>query len=433
MKKEQKLAVFKKRFVWIFCMTLCLVFAGCKDGSDDQADPAKAEESSENQVAAEETTTGGILTETETIDDVTLDGMSMDILKGMSTEEKVGQMLFVGLDSIRTDGKTGTLTSLKKETEKSVTTLSPGGIILYSKNMKTQEQTKEMIGTLQEWSRIPLFIGSEEEGGKTSRIASVKGMKIKAGPEAKELGEAGDSQKVQEEGSRIGAYMKDLGFNLNFAPVADVAAEEEQKILDGRSYGTDSKQVSDMVEETVKGIQSQNVSAVLKYFPGQGSLKEDTHKGSVDVAKTIKELRETEFVPFQAGIEAGADFVMVGHASYSLVTGNQTPASLSSLILSEILRNELRFQSVIITDSMNMKAITEVYSSSDAAVKAIEAGADMILCPDNGKEIYEGILQAVKEGKIEEDRINESVLRILKVKIKREIIPRDTDLIEQSK
>ena len=123
MKKEQKLAVFKKRFVWIFCMTLCLVFAGCKDGSDDQADPAKAEESSENQVAAEETTTGGILTETETIDDVTLDGMSMDILKGMSTEEKVGQMLFVGLDSIRTDGKTGTLTSLKKETEKSVTTI----------------------------------------------------------------------------------------------------------------------------------------------------------------------------------------------------------------------------------------------------------------------------------------------------------------------
>lgn len=230
-----------------------------------------------------------------------------------------------------------------------------------------------MTAKLQETSKIPLFIGTDEEGGEASRIASVKKMNIESVEDAQTVGKTGDSEKARETGSAIGSYIKELGFNLNFAPVADVKEQEENSILEKRSYSEDPKVAAEMVKGFVGGIQSENVSSVLKYFPGQGAFTDNTHKGAVDVQKSITELRNTEFKPFSAGIEAGADFVMVGHASYSAVTENQTPASLSKLIVSEILRNELRFDSVVITDSMNMKAITDLYEMEEAAVKAIQA------------------------------------------------------------
>lgn len=419
---------YKGRYLVIgLCMTLLL--AGCGIGRDDSAEEKTTAVKEES--IPEEGTTGGILTETEQVPDVTVDGMSLDILKSMTLEEKIGQMLFVGMDTLQADGKSGKITKINRTIEGKIEAWSPGGVILYGKNMEDQEQVTELNQALQQASRIPLFIGTEEEGGENSRIASQEKMKVEETETARMIGESGDSVRARETGQTIGTYMKEMGFNLNFAPVVDVSEKEENVIMGSRTYGTDPELTADMASAFVTGIQAEGVSAVLKYFPGQGSLTEDTHKGAADITKTIKELRETEFKPFSEGIEAGADFIMVGHASVSSVTENQTPASLSKLMIAEILRNELRFDSVVITDSMNMKAITETYSPEEAAAKAVKAGADMILCPDNGREAYEGIRKAVKDGEIEEKRLDESVLRILKVKVRRGIIPEDTELIQE--
>lgn len=417
---------YKKRYLFV---SLCIVLflAGCGLGENNTAEEKTT--SAEEESAPEEGTTGDILTETEQVPEVTVDGMSLDILKNMTLEEKIGQMLFVGLDTLRADGKTGKLTKMNRTIEGKIKAWSPGGIILYGKNIEDKEQVTELTEELQQASRIPLLIGTEEEGGENSRIASQEKIEVEETEEAQKIGEEGNSTKAQETGQIIGSYMTEMGFNLNFAPVADVSETTENTIMGSRTYSSDAEVTSDMAAAFIKGIQSEGVSAVLKYFPGQGSLTDDTHKGAADITKTIKELRKTEFKPFSAGIDAGVDFIMVGHASVSSVTENQTPASLSKLMIAEILRNELQFDSVVITDSMNMKAITETYSPEEAAAKAVKAGADMILCPDNGREAYEGIRRAVKDGEIEEKRLDESVLRILRVKIRRGVIPEDTELV----
>lgn len=417
---------YKRRYLFVsLCMVLLL--AGCGLGKHKSVEEKTMAAEKEN--VQEEGTTGEILTETEQIPEVTVDGMSLDILKNMTLEEKIGQMLFVGLDTLRADGKNGKLTKMNRTIKGKIEAWSPGGVILYGKNMEDKEQITELTEELQQVSRIPLLIGTEEEGGENSRIASQEKIEVEETEEAQRIGEAGDRTKAQETGQIIGSYMKEMGFNLNFAPVADVSETAEHTIMGSRTYGSDAEVTSDMAAAFIRGIQAEGVSAVLKYFPGQGSLTADTHKGAADIIKTIKELRKTEFKPFSAGIDAGVDFIMVGHASVSSVTENQTPASLSKLMIAEILRNELQFDSVVITDSMNMKAITETYSAEEAAAKAVKAGADMILCPDNGREAYEGIRKAVKDGEIEEKRLDESVLRILRVKIRRGMIPEDTELI----
>jgi beta-N-acetylhexosaminidase len=413
--------------VALVTVCLCLLFAGC--GRTEKESTTEVATETAAETTPEEGTTGNILTETEGVTDVTVEGMSRDILKNMTLEEKIGQMLFVGLDSLRAEEETGDLTECSKTIEENMETWTPGGIILYGKNMETTEQVQKLTEDLQNASRIPLFLGTEEEGGENGRIASEDKITVEETQEEGVIGESGETEQAEQTGQIIGSYMKDLGLNLDFAPVADVADSEENQIIGNRSYGSDVSTVSDLAAAFVTGIQGEGVSAVLKYFPGQGSLTTDTKKGAADITKTIKELRNTEFKPFSAGIKAGVDVIMVGHASVSPVTENQTPASLSSLMISEILRNELQFDSIVITDSMNMKAITDNYTVEEVAVKAVEAGADMILCPGNGKEAYKAIKEAVENGKISEKRLNESVLRILKVKIKREIIPEDTDLI----
>ena len=180
------------------------------------------------------------------------------------------------------------------------------------------------------------------------------------------------------------------------------------------------------------GMQSQGVSSTLKHFPGQGQCGEDTHKGYVDLNATIDRLREVEFLPFESGIAAGADMVMMSHVAVSQVTGKETPASLTKLMVTDILREELQFNNVIITDAMNMKVITKFYDADQAAVMAVQAGNDMILMPDNFEQAFEGVLEAVKDGTISESKINEAVSRILSVKIRRGILPTDSKLFRHN-
>lgn len=330
----------------------------------------------------------------------------------MPLEDKVA-----GLFMITPEALTGTDTVIKAgDTTREKLSENPvGGLIYFSKNIKDAGQLTEMLQNTKNWSKYPIFLGVDEEGGRVSRVAE-KGLADNVGTMA-EIGACGDAAMAQEAGAAIGSYLSGFGFNMNFAPVADVITEGNETIGD-RSFGTDVNLVSPMVAAAVEGMQSSGISACLKHFPGLGDTTADSHDGMAATDKTLEDFNATDFPVYQAGINAGVEFVMVSHLSAPDVTGDNTPASLSPRMITEILRGQLGYQGIVITDAMNMKAVTEYYTSADAAVKALQAGADVILMPENYEEAYNGVLEAVNNGTLTQERIDESLRRIFRVKCK---------------
>ena len=359
------------------------------------------------------------------LDDITMNGMVDDILDQMTLEEKVGQMFLVSTDSLDYDAETSVTDQMKDRLGK----YHIGGIIYFSFNIKDRDQITSFIREAQEAYKIPLFTAVDEEGGSVARIANTEGMGVTIFPPMAEIGKSGDPTSAYALGKTLAQDLSDLGFNVDFAPVADIVTNTENTEIGDRSFGSDPDLVSQFVSQEVKGLQENGVCSTLKHFPGQGDTSEDTHRGYVDLETSIDRLREVEFLPFQAGIEAGADFVMVSHVSVKAVTGQEVPASLSKLMISDILRDELQYDGIIITDALNMKSITKFYDSGQAALKAVKAGVDMILMPDDMEEAYTEVLDAVKRGSIDESRIEESVRRILTAKIRRGILPLTSELI----
>lgn len=288
-----------------------------------------------------------------------------------------------------------------------------GGLIYFSQNIKDAEQLSEMLQNTKDWSNYPIFLAVDEEGGSVSRVAGA-GLADDVGSMA-EIGASGDAAVAREAGAKIGTYLSGYGFNLDFAPVADVITEGNTVIGD-RSFGMDVNLVSPMVAAMVEGLQDNGVSACLKHFPGLGDTTEDTHEGLAASEKTLDDFTAQDFPVYQAGINAGVDFIMVSHLSAPNVVGDNTPASLSSVMITDILRGQLGYQGVVVTDAMNMTAITDYYTSEQAAVMALQAGADMILMPEDFKEAYQGVLDAVSNGTLTEERIDESLRRIYRIK-----------------
>lgn len=392
-------------------LVVSLLLSGC------QKEPAKSTEATPTAAP-------------ERLTDVVIDGMAKDIVGGMTLREKIGQLFIVNLELL--DTSKGSYYEHQKFTEEMADTLNlykPGGVIFFARNMTDREQTKKLIADLQENTGIPLFISVDEEGGSVARIANNTNMRTTKFPTMDVIGEIKDEEYVYNMGVTIGSEIKELGFNLNFAPVADVKTNSFNTEIGNRSFGDDPKRVAALVEQVVKGMQEQNISATLKHFPGHGDASGDSHQGPVNVENDLNRLRSVEFLPFNAGIKAGADCVMVTHLSISRVTGTVEPASMSSLIIEQILRQEMGFDGIAITDAMDMGAITEVYEPGEAAVRAIKAGMDVVLMPVDLDEAYNAVLEAVNEGKISEERINESVTRVIRAKVKRGLIPMDTDLI----
>lgn len=322
-----------------------------------------------------------------------------------------------GLFIITPEALTGTDVATKagETTKDKLHEYAVGGLIYFKQNIKSKEQLMEMISTTRSYSKYPLFIAVDEEGGTVSRVAE-SGLADNVG-NMKEIGKTGDAAKAGEAGGAVAAYLSEYGFDLNFAPVADVVPDGNTAIGD-RSFGSNAGEVSGMVAAYTKGLQEGGISACLKHFPGLGSAEEDTHEGMVVSEKTKEDFETTDFLSFQAGIDAGAEFVMVSHLSVPGITGDNTPSSISGKMIDDILRNELGFDGVIITDAMNMGAITEYYTADDAAVKALQAGADMILMPEDFDAAYKGVLEAVENGTLSEERIDESLRRIFRVKYK---------------
>lgn len=333
---------------------------------------------------------------------------AQETLAGMSLREKVCQMFMV-LPS----GLTGeeAVTQAGETTRLALEQYPVGGMLYDTSNMVSQEQVREMLAATQSYSRIPLILACDEEGGRVARLMSAVGT-TKIGPmlDYAHLGPEAAAANAQI----IAEDMAACGFNTDLAPVADVWSNPENTVIGDRAYSRDFAQATQLIPAAVEGFHAGGVACVLKHFPGHGDTNEDSHTGAAYVNKTLDQLREEELQPFRAGIGAGADMVMVGHLTVPAV--DSEPATFSSAVVTELLREELGYYGVVITDSLKMKAVTERYSSAEAAVKAVQAGVDLLLSPENLGEAVEGLLDAVEHGEISEARVDESVLRILELK-----------------
>lgn len=292
-----------------------------------------------------------------------------------------------------------------------------GGFIFFAKNFLAPEQTYNMIGDMQEHALnngIGTFMSTDEEGGTVTRVQMCLGTE---GTYAMSYyGNIGDYDSAFSAGQIIGTYLSDYGINLDFAPVADVNISPYNE-LGNRIFSSDPIVVSQMSAAVVDGLHSAGVCSTLKHFPGLGAGNGNTHYGSVYIDRSIYDLRETEFPAFRGGIASGTDFVMVGH-QITAASEDELPGDLSKTVVTDWLRNELGFNGIAVTDSQAMGAIANVYASGEAAVMALEAGIDMILMPYDLSAAIDGVEQAVNSGRLTEERIDQSVLKILEKKDK---------------
>lgn len=341
------------------------------------------------------------------------------LLAGMTLEQKAAQLFIITPQALTDYSR---VTAAGEVTRKCFEQYPVGGIIYMANNLVTPDQTRTMLKNMSKYSMellgFPAFLAVDEEGGTVARVAQNKAFGVENIGNISEIGASGDPSKAYRAGLTIGAYLAEMGFNLDFAPVADVWTNEKNTVVKYRSFGREPLLVRDMVLEELKGLEENGILGAVKHFPGHGSTSEDSHNGAAVVNRTLEELNGCDLIPFQGAIEADVPFVMVGLISLPNVSGSDVPAVLSGEIIGNILRRQLGFEGIVITDALDMGAITDYYTSAEAAVLALEAGADMLLMPENFKEACGGVLAAVREGRLTEQRLDESVLRILKVKLR---------------
>lgn len=340
------------------------------------------------------------------------------LLAGMDLKQKVAQMFMVTPEALTGYSK---VTAAGEVTKQCFIRYPVGGVIYMAGNLIDTEQTRIMLSNMQDYSveylGFPVFLGVDEEGGTVARIAGNRAFGVEDVGNISEIGASGNCDLAYQAGSTIGAYLSALGFNLDFAPVADVWSNKKNTVVKYRSPGSDPELVRDMVIAQIEGFKEQGILCAVKHFPGHGSTSEDSHNGAAVVERTLQELFECDLIPFKGAVQAGVPFVMVGHLSLPKVVEDDVPAVFSKEIITDILRGELGFCGIVITDALDMGAVTDYYSSAQAAVMAVAAGADMLLMPEDFVAAYEGVLNAVQRGELTQERIDESVRRILKVKL----------------
>lgn len=357
-------------------------------------------------------------------DDETVVRTTKDVLGKMSLREKVGQLFIVRPEALAENSNAETAPATDRVDDAVISRIEEypvGGIALFSRNNTSAEQLPMFISDLQSSSKYPLFIAVDEEGGRVARIANSDFFNVASYKSMEDIGKSGDASKAEEVGRQIGSYLKELGFNLDFAPVADTNTNPQNIVIGDRSYGSDPALVARMVSAQLDGMHDSGIMGTLKHFPGHGDTKDDTHSGYVSIEKTWDELKECELVPFITALPK-ADMVMVSHITAVNVTSDKLPTSMSETMITGKLRNELGYDGVIITDAMAMGAVADNYTSAEAAVTAVKAGVDIVLMPQNLDEAFNGVMNAVTDGEISMERLDESVLRILKMKAKYKLI-----------
>lgn len=342
-------------------------------------------------------------------------GQVKSMVQSMTLHEKICQMMFITPEALTEYTK---VTQSGPVTEEALTNYPVGGVIYFSDNLVTLDQTKEMLANIQSYSMAltgrGLFLSVDEEGGTVARVADNLGTT--AFEDMRTYGDAGDGAKAYEIGTTLASELKEIGFNVDFAPVADVLTNQENTVIGDRSFGTDAGLVSQMVAQEVQGLTQGGVLCAPKHFPGHGSTSGDTHDGFAASDRTMEELQECDLKPFQAAIDAGAPMIMVGHMTMTAID-SENPASMSSKIVTDLLRHQMGYNGIIITDAMNMGAISDNYTSGEAAVKAIAAGCDMVLCVNNLQSAVDSVTEAVEDGTLSEAAIDQSVARILSAKL----------------
>ncbi|TCT16353.1 beta-N-acetylhexosaminidase [Natranaerovirga pectinivora] len=390
----------------IFLVFTIIFLVGCK-GDVEQNDVGEPANEEQQQVDNAIEPNGEEEEDEEEIDPLA------EMLNAMSLEEKVAQLFVLELGSINNGVQ---LTEMNDTAAAFLGEFPIGGVIFFQNNVVNVEQTSSFIKDLQGVSDIPLFVSVDEEGGIVSRIGNNVNMNATVLPSHNQIGRTEDPEYAFKVGQILGRELKALGFNMNFAPVADVNTNPNNPIIGNRAFGSEPESVAEMVASMVEGMQEEGVSAVIKHFPGHGDTSTDTHVGSTYVEHDIDRLKEIEWVPFQAGIEAGVYGIMTAHIQLPNVVENNLPATMSKDIITDLLREELEFDGLIITDALNMGAISNNFSMAEAAIEAILAGCDILLMPIPFIEAYNGVLEAIENGVITEERIDESVMRIFKVK-----------------
>lgn len=337
-------------------------------------------------------------------ENLTIDEKVDKTVESMSQTEKLGQMVMIGIQGTKVDDDS--LYMLNQ--------YHMGGVILFDRNMESSEQVKQLTSDLQAQSneKVPLFIGIDEEGGDVVRMAE----KLTPPPSQKEIGATGDIEQAKTWAIKTAKSLKEMGINVNFAPVADVGSNDK------RSYSTDTNTVIDFVRAATKGYQQENIIYSLKHFPGIGKGKVDSHVDSSNIDASKDTLMAEDILPFKTIIDKNQPndyFILVSHLKYPALD-EEYPASLSSKIMTDLLRNELGYKGIIITDDMEMGAVANHNDFRSIGVNAVKAGADIVLvCHEyeHQQKVYLGLLDAVNSGEISQERIDESVKRIIKVKL----------------
>jgi beta-N-acetylhexosaminidase len=339
----------------------------------------------------------------------TEDDLIKEQISRMSVEEKVGQLVICGVNGYENDADSKLL----------IEKYHIGGFILFKKNIRDSEQMLELLNSLKRSNLVnetPLFLSIDEEGGRVSRFPD-EFLKF---PTNQKLGKLNDSSLSYKVGSTIGEELKAFGFNMDFAPVLDINSNPKNPVIGDRSFGNNANIVTKLGIQTMKGLQDQNIISAVKHFPGHGDTSVDSHKGLPIVNNDLYRLESFELKPFAAAIENNADMVMVAHILLPKID-NKNPASFSKTIISDILRTDMGYDGVVITDDFTMGAIVKNYDIGNAAVKSVQAGSDIVLvCHDLVKEeaVIMALQNAVKKGSISLERLDQSVYRILKLKQK---------------
>lgn len=339
-----------------------------------------------------------------------------ELLAQLTLEEKVAQLFMVTPEALT---GVSVAAAAGDATREAFAKRPVGGIIYFESNLQARAQTETMLSNMQKISMdrigIPVLLATDEEGGRVTRIAGKSDFAV---TDVGAMGTMGTEDAARAAGRTIGSYLLKLGFNMDFAPVADVAENPENSVIGDRAFSDTPEEAGKLVSAAVGGFKETGILTVLKHFPGHGSTLEDSHSDFAYNNKSAEELEAGDFLPFGAGIAAGVDMVMVGHISLPKILEEDRPASLSETVVNDLLRGKLGFSGVVVTDAMNMGAVTNHYTSEESTKLALAAGVDIILMPENFEEAYQGILKAVQQGEISQGRIDESVRRILRMKLK---------------
>ena len=328
------------------------------------------------------------------------------VIPKMSLDEKIGQMILAGISG----------TTMDTNTQNIISQYKVGGIIFYKDNLVNPGQTVQLVNQMKSEndSNLPLLLSVDQEGGRVTRLPGG----LVNFPPNHQIGAVNNPEFSYKVGTILGKELKAFGLNLNFAPVLDVNSNPNNPVIGDRSFGNNPEIVSKLGIQTMKGMQSQNIIPTIKHFPGHGDTSVDSHLELPIVNKSLEELKKLELIPFERAIENGADVVMVAHILLPKLDGKY-PASMSKVVMTDMLRGQLGFNGVIMTDDMTMGAITDHFDIGRAAVESIKSGSDIILVGhgyNNVVQIISSLKTAVQNGEISEQRINESVARIMALK-----------------